>query len=267
MEPNRVETAQGWSWITEGALIFIKNPKVCLLFFLVSLIRWNGLIKIPIFGNLVLILLTPLIVGILFWAYRLNLQGNKFVFKSFITALRTFTAELLRVGFIYSAALILCAAIMQIITGNSTVAMAILGDASAFNRIMAQGGVTPTLFALALIPLTVSFFLFFAAWFAPALIVFNGYKAKEAMKLSLKAVYRNASAFSLYGIILGGMWLAYLIAMYFIPGIIFIPFGLSVFLLPTVNALSTLFWPIISPIVVVSVYTSYINVFAVNADK
>ncbi len=267
MKPNRVDAVQGWNWIKEGVLIFVKNPSVCLLFFLVSLIRWKVLVRIPMFGNLILILLTPLIVGVLFWAYRTNVQDHKFEFKKFITVLRAVTAELLRVGFIYAAGLILGAAFMQIITGNSTAAMAILGDAKAFNRIMSQGGVTPTLFALALIPLMVSFFLFFAAWFAPALIIFNGYKTKEAMKLSLKAAYRNAPAFALYGIILGGTWLAYFIAMYLLPGIVLIPLGLSAFLLPTINTLSTLFWPIISPIIVVTAYTSYVNVFAVNADN
>jgi hypothetical protein len=267
MEPNKVDAAQGWNWIKEGVLIFIKNPSVCLLFFLVSIIRWKVLISIPMFGNLVLILLTPSIVGILFLAYRIHLQGGKLDLKSFITAMRSFTAELLRVGFIYAAGLILSAALMQIVSGNSTAVMAILGDAKALSHIMSRGGVTPILFALALIPLIASFFLFFAAWFAPALIVFNGYKAKEAMKLGLKAAYINARAFALYFIILGGSWLAYLIAMYLLPGIILIPLNLSVYLLPAVNVLSTLFWPITAPIVLISVYTSYVNVFAINTEN
>ncbi len=267
MELKKVDAGQGWYWIKEGALIFIKNPKVCLLFFIVSLIRWKVLVRMPTFGYLILIFLTPLIVGILFWVCHISLQNGKFESKSFVVSLRSFSAELLRVGFIYSAGLILSAAIMQIITGNSTATMAILGDVKALSRIMSHGRVTSILFASALIPLVASFFLFFSAWFAPALVVFDGHKAKEAMKLSLKAAYRNAAAFTLYGIILGGMWVAYLIAMYLIPGIILISIGFSPFLLPTINTLSVLFWPIISPIILMTVYTSYINVFAVKTDS
>jgi hypothetical protein len=133
MEPNKVDAAQGWNWIKEGTLIFIKNPKVCLLFFLVSLTRWQGLVRIPMIGYLLLIFLTPLIVGILFLAYRNHIRDTTLEFRGFVAALRSCASELLRVGFIYSAGLILSAAIMQIITGNSMATMAILGDVRALN--------------------------------------------------------------------------------------------------------------------------------------
>jgi len=75
-----------------------------------------------------------------------------------------------------------------------------------------------------------------ALWFAPALVVFRGTAPVDAMRASFSASLRNIVPFVIYGVI-------YIVASILAS----IPFGLG--------------WLVLAPLVTISVYSSYEDVF------
>ena len=85
------------------------------------------------------------------------------------------------------------------------------------------------------------------------------------MTTSFKAMLRNFGAFTLFTIVLCGIFLVALVAMLVIPGIVFIPLGLTTFIKPMGAVMAFLFWPMFAPFITLSIYTSYVRIFESNA--
>lgn len=75
-----------------------------------------------------------------------------------------------------------------------------------------------------------------AIWFAPALVVFHGLAPVDALKASIQASLKNIGPFLVYGLL-------YIVAAM----VASIPFGLG--------------WIVLVPLTLLSVYTSYQDVF------
>jgi uncharacterized membrane protein len=75
-----------------------------------------------------------------------------------------------------------------------------------------------------------------ALWFAPALVVFRGTAPVDALRVSFSASLKNIVPFVVYGVI-------YIVASILAS----IPFGLG--------------WLVLAPLVTISVYSSYEDVF------
>jgi len=75
-----------------------------------------------------------------------------------------------------------------------------------------------------------------ALWFAPPLIVFHGMPASHAIRWSVYAALSNAGAMIVYGVILMVLMI-----------LAWLPFGLGLFVL--------------LPVLVISTYTSYRDIF------
>jgi uncharacterized membrane protein len=97
-------------------------------------------------------------------------------------------------------------------------------------------GAILTLLLAALVGLALMVPVFMAIWFAPALVVFDGKDAIEAMKQSFAGCLKNIVPFLIYGLVL------------FVLSILAsIPLGLG--------------WLLLGPVLAASVYTGYKDIF------
>lgn len=260
MSENKLNAVAGWLWLKRSGQIFSQQPIIGFTFFCAAILLWKVIFPIPIIGNLLMTLIQPVVLGAVIFVYSLSLSNKKLGISETFFAFCPFIPQLLRIGFIYVAGMALSAGFVKIITGNSNLAGIIIGDLSGYNHIM-QHQLSRTTFTVLLVPMVISFVLFFATWFAPPLIVLRQCPLQESLLLSLRAASNNYRAFILFGVIVAGSWIAYAILMYLIPGIFLIPLGGNKILGPTISALSSLYWPIVSPFLLMSIYVGYVDVF------
>lgn len=254
--------SQGWTWFSDALMIVKKSFRIYAVLFLVTLLQWQGVVRIPKVGYLLLIFLSPLLIGILMMISQRVVKNNDINVRK--VKIRSAVISLLFVGGAYCLVLGLCAGIALLMTGQSAAALVILGMSSEVGGILSPESAV-SLLMTALVLLVILFALSAASWFAPPLIVFKGLSGKNAMTTSFKAVFRNFGAFSLFSIVLGGIFLVALVSMIVIPGILFIPLGLTTFIKPMSMVMGFLFWPMISPFITLSIYTSYVRIFESNA--
>jgi uncharacterized membrane protein len=260
MESRKVKASHGWSWINHGLQLLWQRLDVCIYFFVITMLLWQGVAPIPYAGYLLTIFLAPLVIGALGIACRnLESDGSTSV-KELFSALSPFVPQLIRIGFINVACLIIAAAVIVIVAHDPALAMATLGDWQFYSQVMGKE-ISSAMFAGLTFAFAVSCILFFASWYSPMLVVFNKLKAADAMKKSLSVSLRNLNPFILYGAVLAGSWVAFGIAMYLLPSIILIPIGKSEWMSSATWFLSALYWPFVAPVIYASVYASYADVF------
>lgn len=259
---SRLPASQGWAWLSDALRIVKNSSRIYVVFFLVGLLRWQGILKIPEIGYLALLLVSPMIDGILMVLSRMIAENGKVDVRNI--KIRPHIVDLLFTGGVYCLVLALSVVIVQLITGKSMFALLMLGKSEEIGRLVSQADVPLLMGALFLAFILLC--LFAATWFASPLIVFKGFSYKKAMALSLKSVVLNYRAFILYTIVLCGFFLVFGFAMLVVPGIIFIPLGLANFVKPMSTIMSLLFWPILAPIITLSVYTSYVRVFEAKPE-
>lgn len=261
MEARRVTASHGWDWINQGGRLLFQKLGTCLLFFAVTLVIWKLIYLVPHVGFLIATLLTPLAIGVFGIACRDLQHGRPFMPNELLFTLKPFATRLLRIGFINLAGLIVMAGVIVMITRDPILAMATLGDWQLYDRVM-EKEITSAMYTGVLLASAASFILFFASWFSPLLVVFNGMKPEDAMKNSFKASFYNVGPFLLFGLVLAGSWVGYTIVMYLLPSAILVPLGQRELLLPAIKFLSAFYWPFVAPIIYAAHYASYADVFA-----
>ena len=260
MQIHKRNAAAGWLWISQSVHLLIHHKVIGLAFFCTSLFLTKALLAVPVVGYILTTLLQPILLASVFVMIDTTTMGRPVSVAGVISEIRPHLSQLLRVGFAYAGVIVLSAGIVQMLTGNPVLAMAVAGDSVAFNKAISNE-LTSVMYSAVLLAGIASAVLFFASWFAPPLILFRGCSAKAAMKQSLVAVGRNFKGFLLLGIILAGSWLGYFLMMYLLPGSILTPIGRQDLLLPAVTLLSGLYWPIAGPIILATVFVGYKDVF------
>lgn len=253
--------SQGWTWLSDALTIAKNSFRIYVVLFLATLLQWQGVVRIPKAGNLIMILLSPLITGIFMVICRLIVNNNVLDMKK--VKIRPHIIDLLLVGGAYCLVLSLSAGIALLMTGKSAAALIILGMSSDFAGLVSPESAV-SLLMTALFLLIIFFVISAASWFAPPLVVFKGLSWKNAMATSFKAVLRNFGAFNLFSLVLSGIFLVALVAMLIIPSILLIPLGLTTFIKPMSMMMAFLFWPMLAPIITLSIYTSYVRIFESN---
>lgn len=233
-EPNHLSIGQGANWIGQSWQIFKERPLLWigsfLLFGFVAIIL-SLLTQIPYIGFIFSIATSmvsfTLAAGIAYLAYGID-NGLKISFGDLFTGFSYKLGDFFIMSLIYFGLTILLVLVtvlpMAFLVGISTSVTSEMGTSAILIGLV---------FLLLLIPLIMMI------WFAPALILLNDLKPFEAMKLSLKGCLRNVLPFLVYGI------LAAIIAV-----IAFIPLGLG--------------WLVVGPLVMISTYIAYKEIFLVN---
>ena len=237
MEPRQVAAAHGWQWIVDGFQLFKRSPVIWIALFFIYLLIGMALSLIPVVGPIVLNLLAPVfIAGFMFGCRALDID-DELEINHLFAGFKQHTAQLVTVGGLYLAGIIVVVGIMFAGTDNTVLRAMFSGE-----RLSQQQAEAALSNGFALTALLGAFFmvpLIMAYWFAPVLVAFHGFSALDAMKQSFKASLRNIMPFFVYSLI---SMLLLLIAA--------IPFGLGLLvMIPTMTA---------------SLYVSYKDIFEVG---
>ncbi|PTR08084.1 hypothetical protein C8R32_106166 [Nitrosospira sp. Nsp5] len=239
MEVRQVDAKQGWQWIVTGFYIFRQIPLVWILLCTTLLLIAVTLSLIPMAGQFIFTLLSPVFLAGLMIGCRALEQGEKLEIAHLLAGFRSTPGPLITIGGIYLVGQVLILGLFMLVGGDVLMDLLIDGKRVDENELKSVSG---NMLSASLVGLTLSVPLMMATWFAPLLVIFNGMAAVDAMRLSFVACLKNIIAFQIYGITL--VALVILATM---------PYGLGLFIL-----IPTLFG---------SIYASYRDIFVDTAES
>jgi uncharacterized membrane protein len=232
VEPRTVDGGRGITWWSESWTLFMKNPGLWIAYGVILFVVFLVLGFIPLVGGLVSTLIAPVFIGGWMLAARKVDNGGTLELADLFEGFKARLQPLVVVG----ALLLAAAIVIGLLVGG-------LGFGSAMGVMSAGHGGAGMAAAMGagmlamLVLFVLGFVVAMAFWYAPALVVFRDTPPVDALKASFAASLRNVIAFLLYGVI------------YVVAAIIAsIPFGLG--------------WIVLIPLVMLSIYVSYKDVYA-----
>ncbi|HET7528409.1 MAG TPA: BPSS1780 family membrane protein [Burkholderiaceae bacterium] len=233
-EPRAVDGGQGVTWWTDAWALFTKNAVIWVVLGLILFIILLVLAFIPLIGQVASALLAPVFAGSWMLAARKLEGGGTLEVGDLFSAFKSDKlTPLIVVGALFLAMMVVIVLVMSVLGFGGVAGMMASGSAKGM---MAGLGV-------GMLGMLVGLILFFlvtmALWFAPPLVALRGVAPVDSMKLSFAASLKNIVPFLLWSII------------YIIASIIAsIPFGLG--------------WLVLGPVVMLTMYVSYKDVFEVH---
>jgi len=221
-----VPAGRGWGWIADAWGLFKESPVIWIVNFVLLVVIMIAVQLVPLAGGLIATLIAPVLgAGLVLGAQAVE-QGDELHVGHLFAGFKERTGPLMTVGALYLLGSIVIAVVVIAIVGVS-----VFGGRGTSGTVFGTGLVLGVLAALALaVPLLMAY------WFAPALVVLNGYGAVTAMKMSFSASLKNVVPFFVYGLV--AMVLA-------VPATLLVLLG----------------WFVLGPILAVSLYTSYRDIF------
>lgn len=226
-EPKACDVGQGVDWFKQGWASFSQSPGPWIGIAVVYALLNFAFQLMPLVGPLVQNLMTPVLIGGIMLGCHAQRAGEPFKFEYLFKGFERNAGQLFLIGAIYLGVLVL----VLVAVGLLAFAGAMVGG-NAFRG--GEAWMIPVL--IVLVALAVSLPLLMAVWFAPALVVINGFSAFEAMKLSFRAAWRNFVPFLVYGLV--GLLLAIAATLPLLLG-----------------------WFVLGPVVMASCYASYRDIF------
>jgi len=251
MEARRVAAGNGWQWISSGLSLFKASPVIWIALFIIYLLIGMGLSIVPVIGPVVLNLLAPVFIAGFMLGCRAIEMGEELEINHLFAGFKQNTAQLITVGGIYFAGIIVIAGFVVLTVGGAALSSIIAGG-KADTLAAGQTMLLPLLIMMALmLP------LFMAYWFAPTLVVFHDIKALDAMKLSFSACLANVIPFTVYSFIL----------------LVIMMLATSVFVMASaiswvIGAILGLAWlSVMIPTMTASLYVSYKDIFDIQLGQ
>lgn len=238
MQVTQVDAKQGWLWIVHGFALFRRVPLGWIILCTTLLLIAATLSLIPMAGQFVFTLLSPVFLAGLMIGCRSLEQGGGLEFSHLFAGFRSNTASLITIGGIYLVGQVLILGVFMLVGGDVLMGLLLEGKRVDENELKSVSG---DMLTASLVALTLSIPLMMAAWFAPLLVIFKDMPPLEAMRLSFVACLKNIIAFQLYAVIL--VVLTVIATM---------PYGLGLFIL-----VPTLF---------TSIYVSFRDIFVDTTD-
>lgn len=238
MQVTQVDAKQGWLWIVHGFALFRKVPLGWIILCTTLLLIAATLSLIPMAGQFIFTLLSPVFLAGLMIGCRSLEQGGGLEFSHLFAGFRSNTASLITIGGIYLVGQVLILGVFMLVGGDVLMGLLLEGKRVDENELKSVSG---DMLTASLVALTLSIPLMMAAWFAPLLVIFKDMPPLEAMRLSFVACLKNIIAFQIYAVIL--VVLTVIATM---------PYGLGLFIL-----VPTLF---------TSIYVSFRDIFVDTTD-
>lgn len=224
-----LDAGHGWTWIASAFALFMKQPGMWVLLFIIYFVSCALLGMVPFLGGFANLLLLPVFGAGFMRACRVLDDGGEIAVEHLFFGFKNKTSDLMVVGAF--ACLPLAVIIVGLlIAGGAGVFAALFGGTAA----LATLGVSVALVMLA--GLIVSVPVYMALWFAAPLVLFDGLAPGAALKASFSASLKNVIAFLLYAIVLVVLFV-----------VATIPFGLGLL--------------VVVPVALISVYTAYREIF------
>ena len=225
-----LDAGHGWTWIASAFALFMKQPAMWVLLFIIYFVCCAMLGMLPFLGGLANMLLLPVFGAGFMSACRTADNNEEIAVEQLFAGFKNKTSDLMLVG------LFACVPLLVVMAG-----LMLAGGAGIFAAML--GGSTHALMALGMtfvlvvcVALLISLPVYMALWFAAPLVIFHGLRPAAALKASFSGCLKNLIAFTLYGIILIVLFMAAAI-----------PFGLGLI--------------VMVPVALISVYTAYREIF------
>lgn len=238
MQIRQVDGRRGWEWIAEGFELFRRVPILWIILCSALLLIAATLALIPMAGQFIFTLLSPVFLAGLMIGCRTMERGGQLEIGHLFSGFRN-AGPLVTIGGIYLVGQVLIVGIFMLVGGDVLMSLLLEGKRVDENELKNVSG---DMLWASLVALTLSIPLMMAAWFAPLLTIFDGIPPVEAMRISFFACVKNIVAFQIYAVILVVLTV-----------IATIPYGLGLFvLIPTLFA---------------SIYASYVDIFQDKAES
>ena len=231
---RKLRAAQGWQWVKEGFLLFRKSPLIWIVLCMILTGIGLTLSLIPVAGEIVLYLASPLFAAGLMQGCRDLEGGGELELAHLFLGFRKDAGQLVRIGGVYLFGQILILGIM-VAFGGDAMEKLFFGTSDIDPATLPPAETSRVMLAL-LVGMAVSVPLMMMIWFAPLLVIFRGFLAKDAMQLSFVACLGNMRPFLVFGSVF--LFLAFLSG---------ITFGLGLLLM--------------IPLIFTSTYASYRDIF------
>ncbi|MFT0531875.1 BPSS1780 family membrane protein [Castellaniella hirudinis] len=190
----------GWGWIIQGYALCRRQPSAMLFWSVATSFLINLGSIIPLLGQMILIVLTPLLTFLTLCAGRHLSQGQRMLPGMWLAPATTpgTTPTLLRLGLVYFACSVL-AAFAAVLPFMAQLLAAMGGQAQPDYTALAQAMTGPlVLFGAFYVVLSALF------WHAPALMGWHRLPLRRALFYSMVACWRNKWPIVLYA----GTWAA-----------------------------------------------------------
>jgi uncharacterized membrane protein len=234
MEPQRLQTRQGWEWIKQGYALFIKAPLLWIVLLFICVIAAVGLSNVPVVGEPLVSLLMPAILVGLMAGCRALSQDEELELAHLFSGFKQHTSQLVTLGGISLVGQFLIFGVMMLVGGATLVGILMSGQPDTDPNVLMQT-VAGAGFAV-LLGIVLFSVLMMAMQFAPMLVFFRNVPPVQAMKLSLRAFLHNVGPMLVYGITF--LLLAILATLPMMLG-----------------------WLVLLPLVFTSLYASYCDIF------
>lgn len=231
---RKLRAGQGWQWVKEGFLLFRKSPLIWIVLCMILTGIGLTLSLIPVAGEIVLYLASPLFAAGLMQGCRDLEGGGELELTHLFLGFRKDAGQLVRIGGVYLFGQILILGIM-VAFGGDAMEKLFFGTSDIDPATLPPAETSRVMLAL-LVGMAVSVPLMMMIWFAPLLVIFRGFLAKDAMQLSFVACLGNMRPFLVFGSVF--LFLAFLSG---------ITFGLGLLLM--------------IPLIFTSTYASYRDIF------
>ncbi len=239
MEIRKMNAARGWTWVKHGYQLIMHNPLVSIALALICALIMFVAYKVPLFGPLLLLLLTPILMAGYMRVCRALEEEEEIELPLLFEGFRKHTAGLAALGGFLLVGLLLSSMVMVFIGGEALrTLLENINSASnpelLFSEMWHSGsGVALSL----LIGFALMCVLMLAFQYAPMLVFFNDVPPFAALRASLSGSLRNIIPYTVYNLIMQ------LIALV----LSIVPFDLGLVVL--------------LPLALTSLYVSYRNIF------
>ena len=229
MEIRKLNIARGWTWVKQGYQLIMLNPLMSIAFALICALAMFTVLKVPVLGPLIAILLMPVVITGYMRVCRALEEEEEVELMHLFAGFAKHTAQLFMLGGFLMLGLMISSMVMVFIGGeelrtlldniNSSSDPQILLDAMS----AAGSGVAFSL----LVGFTLVCVLMLAFQYAPMLIFFHDVKPVAAMRASLSGSVRNLLPYALYNLILQSIALVLSMLPYNIGLLLLLPLGLT----------------------------------------
>lgn len=206
MKLQLVTARSGIRWVRSGIRTFLRQPLAFTGLFFIFMAVMSVMSLVPVLGNVLALALLP---GATLGLMAATKEAAKGKFPMPIVLLSAFRAgrsqmqAMMTLGGLYAAAFLAVLAISALADGGKFAQMYLYGGTMSAQTLQAADFQMATLVAMALyLPLSLMF------WHAPALVHWHGISPVKSLFFSFVACMRNFWAFTVYGLVWMGVFLA-----------------------------------------------------------
>ena len=199
-----VRAAQGLAWVRQGLRTFMKQPMAFAALFAAFMFAVFVLALLPVVGSLMVLALLPLVTLGFMNATRITLEGGfptPRVFAEPLRGDRPRALALVKLGLVYAAATFIVMWLSDWADGGAFEALMQgppAGGKTSAPADMAARLAAPGLASGLLLRFGLAGLLAVPFWHAPALVLWGGQGAAQALFSSTLACWRNRGAFTVY---------------------------------------------------------------------